>query len=220
MKSFLAVVAAVASIAAAPAANERIADFRVGGVSFALPMPDGYCLPVDRQADIAQLLAASDTGNVTDLTLMRCDKSVAQGANDYTIIKTPRTAMVSRIERADLLAQIGKEFDSPVAGGGTDTKSLDTAAKSLSDTMGAKVSLSGDFAPRGKDDVCGYMAGTLHVASPTVAYDQPLGACLTAVGGRMLFIYRAGTGKDDASILKLMREARAMALSIRTITGT
>ena len=221
MKSVLMALAALASIAAAPQGDGRVADFRVGGVSFAVPMPEGYCLPVERQADVAQLLASMDTENVTDVTLMRCNVALNKGTNDYTIIKTPRRALMVTMSRPQLLISIGQAFDNPVAvAGATDQKSLDAAAKNFSDTFGTKVSLSGDFVPRGKDEVCGYMAGVLRFESPRLSYDQPVAACLTAVGGRMLMIYRAGLKGDDASMLQLMRETRAIALTIKPISGT
>ncbi|THD37393.1 MAG: hypothetical protein E7773_05060 [Sphingomonas sp.] len=207
-------------IAAEPGADGRLADFRVGGVSFTLPMPDGYCLPVGAQADVAQVVAAADTENVTDLTLTRCGAPIVKGANDVTIIKTPRKALMVPVTRAELLTQIGKEFDNPVTiANATGDKALGQASKSLTDTFGAKVALSGTFGPRGKDEMCGYMAGVMHVESPLATYDQALAACLTSVGGRMLFIYRSGLKNDDASILQLMRETRAIAQSIKTTGG-
>lgn len=221
MKIIGAALAAIASIAAAPAADSRIADFRVGGVSFALPMPEGYCLPIDRQADVAQLLASLDTENVTDLTLMPCNGSLNKGTNDYTVIKTPRTALMASISRPALLAQVGKEFDSPATTADLKSgKTMAPAEDAFSNLTGMKVKLTGDFVPRGKDEVCGYLAGVLRYNSPVLSYDQPLAGCITSVGNRVLYIYRAGMKTDDASILQLMRETRAMALSIKTISGT
>ena len=215
-------LAALVSIAAAPADPSRIADFRVGGMSFSLPIPSGYCLPVDRQADIAQMLAAADTVNVTDLTLMTCDKTILKGANDYTVIKTPRTALLASVDRATLLAQVGKEFDTELRlEGTTGSQTMDKASKALSDIFGgAKVSISGSFLPRGKDEVCAYMTGVLHYETLQMTYDQPLAGCITAVGNRIFYIYRAGTAGDPASLLQLMREARALALAIKPISGT
>lgn len=217
MKLLTAILAILPTMATpVQASDAKLADFRVGGVSFSLPIPDGYCPPAGKDADVAQVMSASDTTNTTDLTLVRCDEGVVQGANDYTYIKTPIAALLVAIDRPTLLAQLGAEFDKAV-----DTNAWrDQAAKSLSDVMRAKVDVSGNFAPRGKDDVCGYMAGVLHFAAANVSYDQPVAVCITSVGDRVLSVYRTGKKSDDASILSLMREARALALAIKPVSGS
>lgn len=208
----VAILSAMALTSAAAGTSDRLADFRVGGVSFRLPIPAGYCLPSGRMADVMQLLAAGDTENVTDLSLAQCVDKMLPGASDYTIIKTPRRGLLVTVDRAELLTAVGKEFDKKL-----DTSPmLDAAGKSVSGVAGTKISISGTFGPRGKDDVCAYMGGVLHYESRTMTYDQPMGGCITAVGGRVLYIYRTGTKNDEAGILDLMRESRAIALSIKT----
>jgi hypothetical protein len=137
------------------------------------------------------------------------------------VIKTPRQALMASVPRAALLAQVGKEFDEPTTVARlTDGTTMAPAADAFSNLTGMKVKLTGDFVPRGKDEVCAYLAGVLKYNSPALSYDQPLAGCITSVGNRVLYIYRAGLKGDDASILQLMRETRAMALSIKTISGT
>jgi hypothetical protein len=66
-----AIAAAVVMVSCAHAqipAADAVATFRVGGVDFKLPLPSGYCLPVDKYIDVAQVVAATDNQNVTDLT--------------------------------------------------------------------------------------------------------------------------------------------------------
>jgi hypothetical protein len=215
MKSVFAtlIVSSLFVATSAPASDTRTADFRVGGVAFSMQIPDGYCLPSGKMADIAQLLAAGDTVNTTDLMLTRCDGEVLKWANDYTFVKTPSTALLATVDRATLLTQLGLAFGKTL-----DTKSWrDTAAKSMSDITGTKIDISGTFAPRGKDDMCGYMAGVLHYDTPGISYDQPIAVCITAIGGRVLSIFRTGTKSDEAGILSLMRETRALAQTIKPI---
>lgn len=218
MKSVFAALIVSASLVAssAPASDTRMADFRVGGVSFSMPIPDDYCLPSGKMADIAQVLAAADKVNTTDLTLSRCDGEVLRGANDYTVVKTPSAALLVAVDRTTLLTQLGAAFGKTL-----DTKSWrDTAAKSMSDVTGTKVDISGTFGPRGKDDMCGYMAGVLHYDTPGISYDQPIAVCITAIGGRIISIFRAGTKPDEAGILSLMRETRALAETIKPIKSS
>ena len=220
MKLGLAAIAAMVATMPAPAASDRIADFRVGGVSFSLPLPTGYCLPIGAQADIAQVLAAADTVNVTVLTLNRCDGAVVKGAGDYTLIKAPISTLVRTIDRATLIDELGKAFADTDAMKALRDKSVNDAAGSLEKLGGPKLNMTGGLLPRGRDEVCGYMGGASHVASGAIEYDQAVGSCITAVGGRVIVIHRYGTRVDDTGVLKLMREARAMALSIKTISGT
>lgn len=215
MKSLSWVLAALPLIAASPAPDARQADFQVGGVSFSLPLPASYCLPAGKDAAVAKLMAAGDTTNTTDLTLVRCDEGIVPGANDYTYVKTPVAALQITIDRPTLLAQLGAEFGKAI-----DTTSASSqAGKKLSEVAGMKIDISGSFAPRGKDDVCGYMAGVLHVATDKISYDQPIAVCITSVGGRVLSVYRTGKKNDEAGILALMREARLLALTIKPGKG-
>ena len=135
----VAMLAVPALVAAAPSTSDRVADFRVGGVSFMLPLPAGYCLPSGRVADVMQLLAAGDTENVTDLSLAQCDGKMLSGASDYTIIKTPRRGLLVAIDRAELLEAVGKEFDSKL----DITPMFDAAGKSMSDLTGRKIDVGG-----------------------------------------------------------------------------
>jgi hypothetical protein len=212
MKSAFAALVALSLIAASPASasDANQADFQVGGVSFSLPIPDGYCLPIGEAADVMAKIAAADAVNTTDLALMRCDGKLIRGANEYTTIKTPSAALLLTIDRPTLLAQLGPQFDQPL-----DKSWRDLAAKSLSKLNGSKIDITGDFGPRGKDAICGYLAGILHFTADAASFDQPVAMCMTAVGGRVLSIYRGGTKTDEASILALMREARAIALAIK-----
>lgn len=215
----LAIMVAMTATAAT-AESSRLADFRVGGVSFAMPMPEGYCQPSGAQADVAQIMSAADTVNVTVLTLNRCGGAIVTGAGDYTLLKTPTGLLVQNISRATLLAELGREFANTDAMKAMSENSVAEAAGSLTKLGGPRMTMTGKLLPRGRDEVCGYLGGSTHVESGATAYDQAVGSCITAVGGRVIVIHRYGKQIDDAGILQLMREARAMALSIKPISGT
>jgi hypothetical protein len=206
------------ALAAAPPAPAE-ASFRVGGVAFQLPLPAGYCLPRELQVDVAQLVAAGDTDNVTDLTLFPCNAPVSgaeMGAQkDYILIKTPKQALIAQVSREELIRGMGEAFEKPafteaLASG----QLLDRAGKGVSDVLGTKVDLSGGVAPRGKDDFCAYLGGTMAVASSIKSYTLAVGACITAVGGRVLAIYWYGPDEGPASVARLLVKAKGLATTI------
>lgn len=203
--------------AAEPAPAE--ASFRLGGVAFKLPLPSGYCLPRELQVDVAQMVAAGDTQNVTDLTLFPCTAPVSGpglGAlKDYILIKTPKEALLAQVSREELLQGLGEAFENPafteaLASG----KFAKDAGQGVSDVVGTKVDLSGNVAPRGKDDLCAYVGGTMAVTSAIKSYTLSVGACITSVGGRILTVYWYGPDEGPASVARLLLKAKALAGTI------
>ncbi|HEX8124109.1 MAG TPA: hypothetical protein VF548_00840 [Allosphingosinicella sp.] len=197
------------------------ASFRVGGVEFQLPLPPGYCLPRGLQVDVAQLVAAGDTANVTDLTLFPCTAPASGpelgNQKDYILIKTPKQAMVTQVTRKDLLAGLGEAFDNPAFTEALNSgKLMKDAGQGVSNVVGTKIDLSGNVAPRGKDDVCAYLGGAMTVTSAVKSYALSVGACITAVGGRILTIYWYGPDEGPASVARLLVKAKGVA---RTITS-
>jgi hypothetical protein len=225
MRTILAALflgAALPGPRALPAATPGPADasFRVGGVEFQLPLPSGYCLPRGLQVDVAQLVAAGDSDNVTDLTLFPCSAPVdgpGLGAqNDYVLIKTPKPLLIVEASREEVLRGIGEAFENPAFTQAMASGQLMTeAGKDVGDVLGAKVDLSGDVAPRGKDDVCAYLGGTMAVQSPRASYTLSVGACVTAVGGRMLTIYWYGPDQGPASVARLLIKVKGLAQTIK-----
>ena len=219
-----AVCFGAAPLAAAPRATAD-ASFRVGGVAFQLPLPSGYCLPRGLQVDVAQLVAAGDSENVTHLTLLPCNAAVAGpelgSQNDYILIKTPKQALIAEVSREELLQGIGEAFENPafteaLASG----QMLKDAGKGVGNVIGTTVDLSGTVAPRGKDESCAYLGGTLAVASPATSYTLAVGACITAVGGRVLAVYWYGPDEGPAGVARLLVKAKGLAGTITSRTGS
>jgi hypothetical protein len=210
---------ATALPAAPPAPRE--ASFQVGGVSFRLPLPSGYCLPRGAQVEVARLVAAGDPQNVTNLTLFPCNAPVdAEGLSaqkDYILIKTPKQAVDAEVARDALLQGMGEAFESPAfAQAMASGQFLKESGKGVSDVVGRKVDLSGTVAPRGKDDLCAYLGGIMSVASSIKSYSLAVGSCITAVGGRVLSVYWYGADERPAGVARLLVKAKGLA---RTITS-
>lgn len=211
-------------LGAAPLAAAAQASFSVGGVEFGLPLPSGYCLPRGQQVDIARLVAAGDTANVTHLTLFPCDAALdASGLGaqkDYILIKTPKQALSAQVTRDELLKGLGDAFESPaftqaLASG----ELLKEAGKGVSNAVGRTVDLSGNVAPRGKDDLCAYLGGVMAVASSVKSYTLAVGTCITAIGGRVLSVYWYGSNERPAGVARLLVRAKGLAQTITSRPG-
>jgi hypothetical protein len=211
-----------ATLSAAPPAPPE-ASFRVGGVAFGLPLPKGYCLPRGQQVDIARLVAAGDLRNVTHLTLFPCDAPVdAAGLSaqrDYILIKTPKEVLNVQLTREALLQGLGEAFENPAfAQALASGQLLKDAGKGVSDVIGTPIDLSGNIAPRGKDDVCAYLGGTVGIASRTNSYTLAVGTCITAVGGRAISVNWYGSDERPAGVARLLANSKGLALTINRQT--
>ena len=216
MKALFFLAAALVTSSANADDTAAPVTFRVGGVEFSMPMPAGYCLPQGTQIDVAQLIAAADTNSVTHLTLVRCGKAFSTAANDYTLIKTPKTALIATIERPELLASLGAEFDKPETLKMLQSDEFDQEiSKQAGEVIPGKPQFTGDLKPLGRDDVCAYMGGTVKVEQGSFSYLQSVGTCITSVGKRVIVVNRYGVRADDAGVASLVREAKAEALSIK-----
>lgn len=216
MKALFLLAAALATASAGAADTAAPAGFRVGGVEFSLPLPAGYCMPQGVQVDIAQMIAAADPNSVTDLTLVQCGVTIGTGANDYTLIKTPKAALGMTVDRPQLLASLGAEFDKPETLKFLQSEEFD---KQVSEDAGkaipGKPQFTGDIKPIGRDDVCAYMGGTTKVTGNGTSYLQAVGTCITSIGNRVVVVNRYGIKTDDAGVAILLRQAKALALTIK-----
>jgi hypothetical protein len=61
------------------------------------------------------------------------------------------------------------------------------------------------------------MGGQVNVTGAGISYLQPTGVCITSVGGKVVTIARYGKDLAPAAIATLLRAARAIALSMRTV---
>ncbi|MDQ8757289.1 hypothetical protein RCO27_13745 [Sphingosinicella sp. LHD-64] len=196
------------------AVGAQRASFRMPGIEFELPIPAGYCLPQGAQADAAQLLAAADSLNVTHLTLVRCEES-PEAATDYNLIKTPRQALLTTIERRAFLDSVGEAFATTELTQLMESGSLNSQSEEgISQVIGRQIDISGSIRPLGRDQVCAYVGGTVQMQSNEVSYDISMGACMTIVSSRLLFIYAYGPASGSAGVARLMVRARRLAESI------
>jgi hypothetical protein len=209
----LAIALAAFGFAGQAAAQGVAARFEIGGVNFVMPVPAGYCLPTADQQPAVDALAASDRDNKTSLTLLSCGPNADE--MDYLIIKTPVDVVSLTISRTTLLSSLGPEFDKPM-GADFDLGATERDIEGrFSESAGRPVSVAAAVSPRGHDDVCGYIGGTvksdaLEGGVITVA------SCLTVVSGRVLAINLYARGDDPATLRALLKRTRALAL---TVTG-
>ncbi len=197
---------------AAPAAAQT-ADFSVGSARFTMPLPAGFCLPATaKQIASAEEMAAFDTDNRTDLTIYTCGDAPG---SPYYIVKTPTNLVDTPMTRAQLLALLRPEFarrgTADILIGDTDKE----MGEAISRDLGTAVELSSAVGPRGIDDVCAYIGGTMKVSvgAGREAYIT-LGACMTAVNGRVLVINHYARGNDPETLKQVLARARAVALTI------
>ena len=214
MRVFLLAVAAWAAALAAPAVAQVRMEFRVGGVGIELTPPKGYCEPSGIGIDVAQILAAGDDTNVTDLTLFPCADQTGE-APDYYLIKTPKSVLLSNAPRAELLAGLRVEFDKP--GFEAAMKALDApgeASDAYTKLIGQKVDVTGSLNPMGLDETCAYLGGVIKFEAKAIAYSRAVGSCITSVGNRVVIIHRYGAG-EPGNVLPMMKSAKALALAMQ-----
>lgn len=215
-----ALVALTTMPAAALAAGPM--SFSVGDVAMKGNIPDGYCLPSGKAKTIADLLAKGDPDNATPVMLARCDQlDNPEGMRyDYYLIKAPRMSYPP-MTRAEFIKMMADEFALPIYQNGESSKTtIDNAAGNLTKALGTKVDLSGEIKPRGTDDVCMYLGGTLNVSSSAANYPIVVGGCGTIVGGKMLFVYSYGDPAKENGVATQMGRARVVAEQLSVADGS
>jgi hypothetical protein len=210
--AFVVVVSAAATPAVA-LSKAGVATFHIGSAGFEMPLPAGYCLPAGHSADVAQVIAAGDKENVTDLSLFSCS---GDPFANYILIKTPIPALMADVTREQALAGIGKVFDTNEFQQLLSSGELNgRAAKELGSAIGREIDLSGELKPLGKDATCGYLGGIMQVKMETTAARVSLGACLSVVGRRFMAVYVYGPDKGTAGVAAELAEARRLMETIR-----
>ncbi|MDG2534767.1 hypothetical protein P6144_13980 [Sphingomonas sp. HITSZ_GF] len=212
IRTILAMLAlAVASPAFAQA--QQTERFEVTGVEISLPTPKGFCRPQGQAAIVAQLTAASDDSNVTNLTLYRCgDESEFL---DYYILKTTKTLLMLSISRADFIAGVVESLDDPAVKAAVDPARINPEIERNLDTLfGVKGKIGGEIRWLGHDDSCVYLGGVMRLESQGGVYTRAVSGCMTAVGGRAVNLYRYSAG-EAANVTKYLPELKAMALSMQ-----
>lgn len=201
------------------AATGADAAFKVGSVEFLVGIPAGYCLPTGPQVEAVRVMAASDERNVTHLAFYPCHPPANADAHppmDYIVLKSPRSLLNAEVNRGEFLAGLGQAFKDPAFEALLRSGKLyDDAGKSASQALGLKVDLSGTVRPRGTDESCAYLGGTLDVQSAVRSYRLALGACMTAVGGKAVATYYYGSDASSDGVGRLIVKAKRLALAIR-----
>ena len=214
---YLGLAASFLTPTIALAADQPLVTFRLPGVQFSMPMPDGYCLPSGDDVDVAQLVAAGDTVNTTHVTVVKCGDRLA--SSDYFILKTPVQALLMSINRQEFLEMMKLEFAKPeMQAIVADNEIADGVAKDFENIMHQKIEIDSQVGYRGGDDACVYLGGYASYTNIPEPYQIALGMCMTTVEGKMINInvYGPPEGSDDVS--KLMARARDIALSIEAVS--
>lgn len=206
-------VAGMGAAQSAAAQARQVASFRLGGVAFEVPLPAGYCPPQGRAIDVAQMVAAADVDNITDLSLFPCGDDGS--AANYFLVKTPKSMLATSVTRPELLAAAGAEFDKPefneMLASGTIN---DKTSKAYTDMTQQVTTLTGQVKPLGRDETCAYLGGVLNFKTDKIAYSRAISGCITAVADRAIFVFRYSEG-EPANVLKMLPVAKAFALSIK-----
>ncbi len=200
-----------------PADTRGSLSFRQNGAEFNVPVPQGMCAPQGQQIEIADLIAAADDRNVTHVTMMSCNPERAD--TDYLMIKTPRSALLTMMEREAFLDALQAEMNLPsfqtYLQGGEFRGELEGSFAE----MGFNFTINGGIRPLGRDDICVYMGGIFRVEprAPEPSYDVAGGSCLTTVGNRPIAINYYSDQATNEGVAALAGNARALAerISVR-----
>lgn len=216
MRLGLTLVATLAAggVAAPAAAQTRTAEFTIGGVVLQMPLPDGFCTPQGIGTQVAQIVAAADRDNVTNLTLFPCDDQSGT-APDYYLVKTPAALFSTPMSRDALLATLRVEFNKPEFKEMLRAnKPMDKAAKAYSELLHQKTEVTGTVEPMGLDETCGYMGGLVTFASEQTSYTRAVSGCVSAVEDRVVIVFRYSKG-EPGNVPGHMRDAKALIAAMR-----
>ena len=189
-----------------------VATFDIGGVSFRFRVPDGFCLPNDRNLKRYQGALAFNDMNTVFVTAYK--RNGGKFSYDGTIyISSPDLTLAMQFNRKGLLDSLGDEFNKPenlawMESGGPDNIS----SKDLSKAFGPGISVKSRMKPMGRDNVCAYLGG----GSVTFRNDKNLGSanvgtCITVVQKKLIQITVAGTKGDPSNLISLLRETKSIA---------
>lgn len=200
---------------AAAAQTSTTVDFSIGTVRLQARLPAGFCIPTGAAATAAQRVAAGDPEQETVLTLYPCSDMRGQGVAEYYLVKVPKTALNSPTTRAEMIAQVTAELTDPnfSAERLSENASRD-ASKSVTEAQGQSTEIRTDLRPLGRDKDCAYMGGRVDLSTSTQRLSALVGGCISAVGGRMIFIFRYGPGNFVPDSAKLLPKTRELLLGM------
>lgn len=195
--------------AAAEPGKTGQAQFRMAAIDFSVSVPSGYCLPQGKNSDIAQMIAAADSQNITHLTIPLCNNDEWM---DYYILKTPKKVITTVVDLPEFLSAMGKAFDNPAIKKFIANEQIDQQVeKDLAQIFGGKIDFSGEIKPLGKDERCAYLGGVGEFKNVPQPYKIAIGACMTVVSKKVITVYSYGPRIDNDGVLNEIKKARALA---------
>jgi hypothetical protein len=204
--------AALAAAANSPAAHQ---DIQIGTVVLRVPLPAGFCKPTGQDAAVMQLLTASDSRNITHASFVECKDT---SAHRYIQLKTPVQVFNADLDLAETLKSMAEALEEPELAAKFQSKDFrNQIGEEKSKVLGAKTELSGEFGPRGHDEVCVYLGGLVTTTINDATETQAAATCMTVVGKRMISINQYEDTTDPKAYETLMGKARQLALKIRVV---
>ncbi|TRD12217.1 hypothetical protein FGU71_10325 [Erythrobacter insulae] len=197
------------ALASAPAAaDDNLIEFAIESGRFALPMPDGFCLPEDEFAELAEEYASGDTRNITPVDVQRCGTF----ENDYILIKSPRGLAAITQSKEEFIAGLAAELEKQdlrrkgEKRGYTDMRDSTEGDRDI-DLI--------DFGYRGADDQCAYLGGQLLVTFSDGKEEMVhVGSCGTVIGNRHMFVHSYARMTSGATVEQMKARSRAISETI------
>jgi hypothetical protein len=207
------ILAAGAALALAPAAQAQqneSATFAVGGKTFTVTVPAGYCEPQGADKLLSQAIADLDSLNLTHVTLKLCDNPLG----DYSIVKSERNAQPVGVPKAMFIALAAKQLETELGQQQLD-QGIGSAGEDLASGTGEALTLSsGSAQAAGFDDDCVYITGKAVIAAQGVNTTNHFATCLTLVGGRVFAVHSYSEDLAKAPYDTLKARSRALGASL------
>ena len=207
MKLLPGAVAALVLSSAAHAAP-RTLSVKIGGDEVRMPVPEGYCEPQGRYANIAQLTDAMDSQSITYLALVDCAAQAGGGdLQRYLFLRAPKAMMAERLTRPELLDRMGPVPDSSL-NLALDNPGVERARQDAERAQGRKLEVSADIRPVAKDAHGFYVAGLMKTGSGGQTRETAIAIGATTAQRHVVAINSYVRGSDLAAVREALRVAR------------
>jgi hypothetical protein len=226
MKAFiglilLALTGVVTSSTAFAQNTQKMGTFSFPGADFNVPLPAGYCIPQGVYETKAKMVAATDTGNLTDLSFYSCADMDAGGRpTTWGMVKTPFAFMsVTNATRKELIDALSAKLDPDIL-----QKMHDEIIKrgntGIHNVVG-DISISGlEMKPLSKDVNGVYFGGTVQYSASDHGQIQLTAVySATVVKGRIFFLYLYGPYQSPGDVLSLLASLQAETAAFLSANG-